>query len=94
MKNWYVVRDSCIPVFSKRLKKEVVLLHAEQCWENRNFCSEIPGNLETSEKSVLDENGLLHGSIKKSQIIYRDGTICWLGVRGLMQGKMEWYQII
>ena len=93
MKNWFV-RNACIPVYSKRLKKEVVLLHTEQCWEKKNFCPEIPLNLDITQKSVLDENGLLHGPIKKSHIIGKDGTICWLGVRGLMLGKMDWYQII
>ena len=29
-KNW-VVRNSCIPVFSKQQRKEVVLLHSELC---------------------------------------------------------------
>ena len=93
MKNWFV-RNACIPVYSKRLKKEVVLLHTEQCWEKKNFCPEIPFNLDTTQKSVLDENGLLHGPIKKSHIIGKNGTIDWLGVRGLMLDKMNWYQII
>ena len=93
MKNWYV-RNSCIPVYSKRLKKEIVLLHSEQCWEKKNFCAEITFNLDTNETSVLDENGIIHGPIKKTHIISKDGTICWLGVRGLMLGKMDWYSII
>jgi len=50
--------------------------------------------MNTSEKSVLDENSVIHGPLKTSQIIGRDGTICWLGMRGLMLGKMDWYQIL
>ena len=30
VKNWFF-RNSCIPVFSKRLKKDIVLLHSELC---------------------------------------------------------------
>ena len=30
MKNWYI-RDTCIPVFSRKLKKEIILLHNEYC---------------------------------------------------------------
>ena len=93
VKNWFV-RNSCIPVFSKRLKKEIILLHSEHCWDGNNFCSEIPENINTSEKSILDDNGLLHGLGKKSDSVRSDGSICWLAVRGLQLGKMDWYQII
>ena len=93
VKNWFI-RNSCIPVFSKRLEKEIVLLHSEQCWEGKHFCSEIPENLDTNEKSVLDDNGLLHGPAEKSGSLGQDGVIFWLAVRGLMLGKMDGYHIL
>ena len=93
VKNW-VVRNSCIPVFSKLLEKEIILLHSELCWENKNFCQEIPESLDTLEKSVVDDNGRIHGSAKSSGSVEEDGSICWLAVRGLMLGKMEDYQMI
>ena len=86
--NWFK-RNACIPVFSKRLKKEIVILHSEICWEQQNFCSEIPANFNVSEKSILDENGLLHGPAKKSESVREDGSICWLAVQGLMLKKMD-----
>ena len=49
MKNWYR-RGDCVPVFSERLKKELLILHSEDCWVNKHFCSEIPDDAETSEK--------------------------------------------
>ena len=33
MKNWYI-RNACIPVFSRRLKREIILVHSEHCCEN------------------------------------------------------------
>ena len=45
MKNWYI-KDKCIPIFSRKLKKEVILLHSELCWENENSCTDIPLNLK------------------------------------------------
>ena len=93
VKNWFI-RNACTPVFSKRLNKEIILLHSEHCWEGKNFCSEIPEQIDTSKKSILDDNGLLHGPAKKSDSVRSDGSICWLAVRGLQLGKMDWYQII
>ena len=91
MKNWYK-RNACIPVFSNKLKKEIILLHSEQCWENGNFCSEVPENFDAPEKSILDVNGLLHVPAKKSQTLREDGSICWLALRCLMD-KLVDYQI-
>ena len=79
VKNWFV-RNSCIPVFSKPLKKEIVLLHSELCWEGKNFCSEIPENLDSQEKSVVDVKGRIHGPAKKSGSVVEDATISWLAV--------------
>ena len=45
MKNWYI-RNACIPVFSRRLKRELILVHSEHCWENANSCSELPPMLD------------------------------------------------
>ena len=59
MKNWYI-RNDCICVFSKRLKKEIILLHSKHCWEEENLCNEIPNNFDQKEDSILDENKLLH----------------------------------
>ena len=77
VKNWFV-RNSCIPVFSKRLKKEIVLLHSELCWEEKHFCSEIPENLDSQEKSVLDVNGRIHGPAKKSGSVVEDRFIIFI----------------
>ena len=52
MKNWY---RRGVPVFSKRLKKEIIILHSDKYWVNKDFCSEIPEDVDTSEKSVFDE---------------------------------------
>ena len=92
MKNWYV-RNDCIRVFSKRLKKEIILLHSEHCWEKENFCSEMPGNFDQKEKSILDENNLLHVPAKKSETVRKDGSICWLALRGTMD-KLTDYKIL
>ena len=59
MKNWYI-RNACIPVFSRRLKRELILVHSEHCWENANSCSELPPMLDKKVRSALDSNGLLH----------------------------------
>ena len=83
-----------IPVFSKRLEKEIVLLHSEKCWDRENFCSDIPENFDASEKSIVDNNGLLHGSAKKSGSVRSDGSVCWLAVLGLMTNKMDWYHVM
>ena len=93
VKNWFV-RNSCIPVFSKPLKKEIVLLHSELCWEGKNFCSEIPENVDSLEKSLLDVNGRIHGPAKKSGSVLKDGTICWLAVYGLLLGKMDGHKLL
>ena len=82
---------SCI---SKRLKNEMVLLHSELCWEGKNFCSEIPENLDSQEKSVLDVNGRIHGPAKNFGRVVEDGTISWLAVQGLMLGKIDGYKIL
>ena len=74
--------------------KELVILHSENCWDNENFCADIPANMSVTEKSVLDQDGLLHGPAKKSVSIRQDGSICWLAVRGLMVDKMDWYQVL
>ena len=34
---------------------EYLDLHYEKCWVNKDFCSEIPEDVDTSEKSVFDE---------------------------------------
>ena len=92
MKSWYV-RNDCIRVFSRRLKKEIILLHSEHCWEKENFCSEMPGNFDQKEKSILDENNLLHVPAKKSETVRKDGSICWLALRGTMD-KLTDYKIL
>ena len=92
MKNWYR-RNDCIPVFSKRLKKEIIILHADHCWEDENFCSELPENFDSSEKSILDENGLLHFPAVKSSTLQKN-SICWLALRGLMMEKLDKHDII
>ena len=93
VKNWFR-RGDCIPVFSKRWEKEIVLLHSDNCWDGENFCSDIPENFDASEKSIVDNNGLLHGSAKKSGSVRSDGSVCWLAVLGLMTNKMDWYHVM
>ena len=82
-----------IRVFSSRLKKEIIIIHSEKCWENANFCREIPANLNTIEQSSLDENNILHVPGKKSQALLEDGSICWLALRGTMD-KLIGYDMI
>ena len=91
VKNWFR-RGDCIPVFSRRMKKEIVLLHSDNCWEGGNFCSDLPENFDSDEKSILDDSGLLHGPARKSDSVRIDGSICWLAVQGLMRNKMDWYR--
>ena len=93
VKNW-IRKGDCVPVYSKRMEKEIVILHSEICWENQNFCSDIPKNLDISEHSALDQDGLLHGPAKKSGSIQKNGNICWLAVLGLIKEKMDWYRTI
>ena len=62
------------------------MLHSEQCWEGRNFCSRVLKKLDTNEKSTLDENEVIHGQAKTSGSVGEDGVIFWLAVRGLMIG--------
>ena len=71
------------------MKKEIVILHSENCWENENFCGDIPEDISVSEKSTLDQDGLIHGPAKKSGSIREDGSICWLAVQGLMMDKID-----
>ena len=92
MKNWYI-RDTCIPVFSRKLKKEIILLHNEYCWENGNPCAEFPQNLDKSEKSFLDTSGLLHIPAIKSGTLLKNGSIYWLALRCVMD-KLVDYEVI
>ena len=92
MKNWYI-RDTCIPVFSRKLKKEIILLHNEHCWENGNPCAEFPQNLDKSEKSFLDTSGLLHIPAIKSGTLLKNGSIYWLALRCVMD-KLVDYEVI
>ena len=91
-KNW-CIRNQCSRVFSRRLKKEIIWIHSEHCWENENFCREIPAHFDINEQSTLDENNILHVPGKKSQALREDGSICWLALRGTMD-KLTGYQII
>ena len=94
MKNWYR-RGDCIPVFSKRLKKELIILHSENCWEGENFCSDIPENVDTTVKSVLDENEIIHtAAMRKNGAVRKDGSICWLELLGLLQTHLPNYSTI
>ena len=91
VKNWFRPGD-CIPVFSRRLQKEIVILHSEGCWKKDNFCCELPDNVDENGDSILDDDGLLHGPAKKSGSVREDGSMCWLAVQGLMINKMDWYK--
>ena len=90
MRNWYR-RGDCLPVFSKKLKKELIILHSENCWESENFCSDIPENVDTSIKSVLDENDVIHTAGIKSTAIRKDGSICWLEILSLLKTHLPNY---
>ena len=57
------------------------------------MCSEIPVNFDSAEKSILDENGLLHVPAKKSLILKENGSIYWLALRCLMD-KLDGYEIM
>ena len=94
MKNWYR-RGDCIPVFSKRLKKELIILHSENCWEGENFCSDIPENFDTTVQSVLDENEIIHtAAMRKNGAVRKDGSICWLELLSLLQTHLPNYSTI
>ena len=49
VKNW-IRKNGCIPVLSKRMEKELVILHSENCWEKEIFCSEILENMSVTDK--------------------------------------------
>ena len=91
VKNWFRPGE-CIPVFSRRLQREIVILHSEICWKKQNICCELPDNIDLNESSILDDEGLLHGPAKKSGSVRSDGSMCWLAVLGLMMNKMDWYK--
>ena len=93
VKNWFI-RNACIPVFSKRLKKEIILLHSEHCWEGKKFCTEILNILIQVRCQFWMTMDYCMDLQKKSDSVRSDGSICWLAVRGLQLGKMDWYQII
>ena len=57
MKNW-VVRDTCIRVFSHSEQQEVALLHCKQC-TGGTPCSEFPPGLANRVRQD-DENDLIH----------------------------------
>ena len=90
MRNWYRIGD-CIPVFSKRLKKELIILHSENCWESKNSCSDIPENVDTSVKATVDENNIIHTAAIKSTALRKDGTICWLELISLLATHLPNY---
>ena len=69
----------------------MIILHSENCWESENFCSEIPTNVDTSIKAVVDENDVIHTAGIKSTAIRKDGTICWLELISLLDKHLPNY---
>ena len=57
MKDWFI-KDKCIRVFDDESKKEVLLLHSEDCIAN-NACTELPENFQ-KEISFKDTHGIYH----------------------------------
>ena len=92
MKNWYR-RGDCVPVFSERLKKELLILHSEDCWVTKHFCSEIPDDAETSEKSVIDDNDIIHTDATRRHGPFRqDDSVCWLEIVSLLKTHLPDYR--
>ena len=85
MKNWYI-KNACIPVFSRKYKKEMILLHSEHCWD-------LPLNIDRKKLSYLDSSGLFHVPAKKSSTLMEDNSINWIGLR-CVKGKLVDYQVI
>ena len=57
MKDWFI-KDKCIRVFDDESKKEVLLLHSEDCIAN-NACTELPENFQNLI-SFKDTHGIYH----------------------------------
>ena len=86
MKTW-VRRGDCVPVFSKRMKKELFTLHPDNCWENVNFCSYITANIIVTKKLFLDQDGFMPAKR------YQAGWVNLLfSSEESNGGKMDWYQ--
>ena len=94
LKNWYR-RGDCVPVFSKRLEKELLILHSEKCWVNKNFCSELPKDVDISQKSILDEHEIIHTEAKRRNGVFRKhDSICWLEIVSLLQTHLPNYRTL
>ena len=60
---WFYTKDwfengKCIRVFDNEVKAEVVVIHSDECIENKN-CTEFPENFK-KEKHFKDTHDILH----------------------------------
>ena len=76
MKEWFE-KNKCIRVFDNDLKKEVVILHSEDCISLRSCCTDLPKNFST-QKPIKDTQGITH--LTTSAYMDKWNRMDWVGL--------------
>ena len=73
LKNW-IVSKSCTTVFCKEQRKEVAILHSEECLDFVNCCQDLPEWYCKGDEPLGDQHGIYH--LRLSNCI-RNGEVTW-----------------
>ena len=76
LKNW-IVSKSCTTVFCKEQRKEVAILHSEECLDFVNCCQDLPEWYCKGDEPLGDQHGIYH--LRLSNCI-RNGEVTWSNV--------------